>query len=44
VLNYLEIFEIIRRQEGLPFNDVTFDNFEQTRVDITAYLPVLCAG
>ena len=44
VLNYLEIFEIIRRQEGLPFNDVTFDNFEQTRVDITTYLPVLYAG
>jgi len=44
VLNYLEIFEIIRRQEGLPFNDVTFDNFERTRVDIETYLPVLYAG
>jgi adenylate cyclase class 2 len=44
VLNYLEIFEIIRRQERLPFNDVTFDHFEQTRVDITTYLPLLYAG
>jgi adenylate cyclase class 2 len=44
VLNYLEIFEIIRREEGLPFNDVTFDNFGQTRIDIKAYLPVLYAG
>ena len=44
VLNYLEIFEIIRHKEGLPFNDVTFDHFERTRVDIETYLPVLYAG
>jgi adenylate cyclase class 2 len=44
VLNYLEIFEIIRRKEDLPFNDVTFHNFERTRVDIETYLPVLYAG
>jgi adenylate cyclase class 2 len=44
VLNYLKIFEIIRREEGLPFDDVTFDNFKQTRVDIRRYLPGLYAG
>ena len=44
VLNYLEMFEIIRREEGLPFTDVTFDNFERTRVDIRRYLPLLYAG
>jgi len=44
VLNYLEIFEIIRRAEGLVFDDVTFDNFKRTRVDIRQHLPLLYAG
>ncbi len=44
LLNYLEIFEIIRREEDLPFNDMTFDNFKLRPVDIRKYLPLLYAG
>jgi len=44
LLNYLEIFEIIRRGENLPYNDMAFDNFKQTPVvDIKRYLPLLFA-
>ena len=43
VLNYLEIFEIIRRGENLPYNDMAFDNFKKAPVDITRYLPLLYA-
>lgn len=45
LLNYLEIFEIIRRGENLPYNDMAFDNFKQPPlVDIKRYLPLLFAG
>ncbi len=44
LLNYLEIFDIIRGKENLVFNDITFDNFEQVSVDIRRYLPLLYAG
>jgi adenylate cyclase class 2 len=44
LLNYLEIFEIVRRKEDLPFNDMTFDNFKLRPVDIRKYLPLLYAG
>lgn len=44
LLNYLEIFELIRREEKLPFNDMTFDNFKLRHVDIGKYLPLLYAG
>jgi adenylate cyclase class 2 len=44
LLNYLEIFEIVRQEESLPFNDMTFDNFKLTPVDIGKYLPLLYAG
>ena len=37
--NYLAIFETLRKNNGLPFKDVTFDNFKQYAIDITAYLP-----
>ena len=32
--NYLEIFGVIKNLYGLPFRDVTFDNFKATPVDI----------
>lgn len=41
LLNYLEIFEIIRREEKLPFNDITFENFKGHPVDIRKYLHLL---
>ncbi len=44
LLNYLEIFEIIQREEALPFCDITFDNFRQTPIDLSRYLPGLYTG
>ncbi len=38
--NYLAIFEILRKRNHLPFNDVTFDNFKQYPIDIKTYLPL----
>jgi adenylate cyclase class 2 len=43
LLNYLEIFEVIQREEGLGFADITFENFEGVRLDINKYLPLLYA-
>ena len=40
--NYLAIFETMRKKFKLPFNDVTFSNFERHPVDIAPLLPVLC--
>lgn len=44
LLNYLEIFEIIRQEQGLEFTDITFENFSTVRVEIERYLPVLVAN
>ena len=44
LLNYLEIFEVIRREEGLVFRDVSFENFKTVKFDIRRYLPSLYAG
>ncbi|MBN1841221.1 MAG: class IV adenylate cyclase [Deltaproteobacteria bacterium] len=44
LLNYLEIFEIIRREEALSFSDMTFDNFRSAPADIGRYLPLLYAA
>ena len=44
ILNYLEIFERIQREEGLAFADITFDNFKAVHLDINKYLPLLYAG
>lgn len=43
LLNYVEIFEVIRREENLPFYDITFDHFEKTPVDMEKYLSLLYA-
>jgi adenylate cyclase class 2 len=43
LLNYLEIFEIVQREEGLHFGDITFENFKATHLDIRKYLPLLYA-
>jgi adenylate cyclase class 2 len=42
--NYLAIFELVRKEYGLPFNDVTFANFERYPVNLVPMLPILCAG
>ena len=41
LLNYLAIFEILRREENLPFNDMTFDNFGSRPVDVKPHLHLL---
>ena len=44
LLNYLEIFEIIRQRQGLTFKDLTFKNFEDIKVDMSAFFGNLEAG
>lgn len=44
LLNYLEIFEIVQREEGLTFSDITFDNFKTIDLDIRKHLSLLYAG
>ncbi|MDY6839344.1 MAG: class IV adenylate cyclase [Thermodesulfobacteriota bacterium] len=43
LLNYLEIFDIVRQEEHLAFNDITFENFRVRPVEIGRYVPLLCA-
>ena len=38
LLNYLTMFEIIKKKMDLPFGDVTFDNFAPYPVDIEKFL------
>ena len=44
LLNYLEIFEILQREEGLTFRDITFENFKAIHLDVRKHLPLLYAG
>lgn len=44
LLNYLEIFEVVKREEGLNFSDITFENFRAKNLDIRKLLPLLYAG
>jgi len=41
LLNYLAIFDIIKRQLNLSFYDVTFGNFNNIRVDMAPYLKLI---
>lgn len=41
LLNYLEIFDIIKQKSNLPFYDVTFSNFINIRFDLAKYLDLL---
>ena len=41
LLNYLSIFDVIRRKANLPFYDVTFSNFINIRFDIARYLDLI---
>ncbi len=44
LLNYIEIFEMIRQTLNLSFKDLTFKNFENIRVDMAAFLGKFEAG
>lgn len=40
-LNYLQIFEKLKKELNLPFSDVTFDNFKPFEIDFKKYLHLL---
>lgn len=42
--NYLEMFSVIKADQGLSFTDVTFENFDGIDIDMTVYLPKFRAG
>jgi adenylate cyclase class 2 len=44
IFNYLAIFEIMRKNLNLDFNDLTFNNFETVDTDALAFLDRLEAG
>ena len=44
IFNYLSIFEIMRKNLNLDFNDLTFNNFETVDADALAFLDKLEAG
>ncbi len=41
LLNYLAIFDVIKRKLNLSFYDVTFGNFNNIRLDMTQYLNLI---
>ena len=41
LLNYLEIFDILKNNRKLDFVDVTFDNFKSIEADIADYLNLI---
>lgn len=44
LFSYLGIFEILREKEGLPFSDVTFDNFNTVNIRFDRYARLFEAG
>jgi adenylate cyclase class 2 len=44
LMNYLQIFKLLKGRLKLDFNDVTFDNFSSIEVNLTHYLDQLVAG
>jgi len=38
LLNYIELFDKLKKSLGLPFSDITFDNFKNIRTDFSGYL------
>lgn len=41
LMNYLEMFELVRRRHNLPFHDATFANFNHASIDLGALLPLM---
>ncbi len=44
ILNYIELFDIIKQDLNLKFNDITFDNFKDIHVDLAKYQKMFEAG
>ncbi|MDX1707959.1 MAG: class IV adenylate cyclase [Desulfobacterales bacterium] len=44
ILNYLEIFEMLRKKRSLEFEDITFDNFRSHNLDVGAFANQLEVG
>jgi adenylate cyclase class 2 len=44
LLNYLELFDIIKQNLKFSFNDITFNNFKDISVDLSKYLNLFEAG
>ena len=44
LMNYLEIFELVRQKLNFKFKDLTFKNFEGVTIDMTALLNKMTAG
>ncbi len=44
VMNYLSLFDIIKQNSELPFNDITFKNFADIQIDFPKYCYLLEAG
>lgn len=44
ILNYLEIFEILRKKRSVAFQDLTFENFESGDLNVSAFVDQLEAG
>ena len=44
LMNYLEIFELLKDKLNLEFSDVTFDNFSRIEVNLADWLALLVAG
>lgn len=44
LLNYLELFDLLKKSLDLPFSDVTFENFKNIRIDFSRYLNKVKAG
>jgi adenylate cyclase class 2 len=42
--NYLQLFDIIKKELNLPFSDVTFQKFQALQVDLSPYLDMFVAG
>ena len=44
LLNYIELFDIIKQNLNLSFNDITFNNFKDISVDVSKYQKLFEAG
>jgi len=44
ILNYIEIFDILKKKHNLSFSDITFDNFKNINIDIEKHLPLFIAS
>lgn len=42
--SYLAMFELLQKKEELPFNDLTFDNFRHSNIDIGRYRHLIEVG